>query len=160
MTPVWRLRRSTDGPGSIPRDTPARRVTPAEAPNFILGYTCANDVSGEGTWHPDLSNWRKKCSDTFGPVGPWIETDIADPHQLDIITRMNGQEKDRGSTSGMVFDCYAIVSGISQYITLHPGDIILTGAPGAVEQLHPGDVVEIEIPEIGTLRNPVVAEAE
>lgn len=137
---------------------PARKVSKEEAPNFILGYSCANDVSSEGSWHHDLSNWRKKCSDTFGPVGPWIETEVGDPHQLDIITRLNGKEADRGSTSGMVYNCYEIVSGISQYITLHPGDIILTGAPGAVEQLHPGDVVEIEIPGIGTLRNPVAAE--
>jgi 2-keto-4-pentenoate hydratase/2-oxohepta-3-ene-1,7-dioic acid hydratase in catechol pathway len=58
----------------------------------------------------------------------------------------------------MVYDCYDIVSGISQFVTLHPGDLILTGVPGAVESLHPGDVVEIEIPAIGILRNPVVAE--
>ena len=136
---------------------PARRVTPEQAPNFILGYTCANDVSSEGSWSKDLSNWRRKCCDTFGPVGPWIETDV-DPHNLEIITRMNGREHDRGSTSGMVYDCYTTVSGISQFATLHPGDLILTGAPGAVEQLHPGDLVEIEISGVGTLRNPVVAE--
>lgn len=137
---------------------PARRVSVEEAPNFILGYSCANDVSSEGSWHNDLSNWRKKCSDTFGPVGPWIETDVGDPHQLDIITRLNGKEADRGNTSGMVYNCYKIVSGISKYITLHPGDIILTGAPGAVDQLKPGDVVEVEIPGIGTLSNSVVGE--
>jgi 2-keto-4-pentenoate hydratase/2-oxohepta-3-ene-1,7-dioic acid hydratase in catechol pathway len=117
---------------------PARRITPQEAPNFIFGYTVGNDISGEGTWHPDISNWRKKGSDTFGPVGPWIETDIKDPHALEIITRLNGREADRGSTSGMVHNCYAIVSGISKYCTLHPG--------------------EVEIAGIGTLRNPVVAE--
>ena len=136
---------------------PARRVTPEEAPHFILGYTCGNDISGEGSWSPDLSNWRKKGSDTFGPVGPWIETDV-DPHRLEIATRLNGTERDRGSTSGMAYDCYATVSGISQFVTLRPGDLILTGAPGAVEQLHSGDLVEVEIPGIGTLRNPVVSE--
>ena len=77
----------------------------------------------------------------------------------EIITRLNGREGDRGSTSGMVHNCYAIVSGISKYATLHPGDIILTGAPGAVEQINPGDVVEVEIPGIGILRNPVIGEA-
>lgn len=136
---------------------PARRVTPAEAPNFILGYSCANDVSSEGSWSKDLSNWRRKSCDTFGPVGPWIETDV-DPHNLEIITRLNGKEHDRGSTSGMTYDCYATVSGISQFVTLQPGDLILTGAPGSVEQLRPGDVVEIEIAGIGTLRNPVISE--
>jgi 2-keto-4-pentenoate hydratase/2-oxohepta-3-ene-1,7-dioic acid hydratase in catechol pathway len=137
---------------------PTRNITPEEAPHFIFGYTIGNDVSSEGSWHPDISNWRKKGCDTFGPVGPWIETDVVDPHDLQIITRLNGREADRGSTSGMVRNCYAIVSGISKYATLHPGDIILTGAPGAVEQIRPGDVVEIEIPGIGILRNSVIGE--
>lgn len=137
---------------------PARRVNPDEAPHFILGYTCANDISSEGSWSKDLSNWRRKSTDTFGPVGPWVETEISNPHNLEIITRLNGRESDRGSTSGMVYDCYQTVSGISQFVTLNPGDLILTGAPGAVEQLHPGDMVEVEIPGIGTLRNPVAAE--
>ena len=136
---------------------PARNVTPEEAANFILGYTIGNDISSEGSWHNDLSNWRKKGSDTFGPVGPWIETDI-DPHNVEIITRLNGKEGDRGPTSGMIHNCYATVSGISKYATLRPGDLILTGAPGGVEQINPGDVVEVEIPEIGILRNPIVAE--
>ena len=138
---------------------PTRRVTPEEAPHFILGYTCANDVSSEGSWSQDSTMWRRKGCDTFGPVGPWIDTDI-NPHNLDIITRLNGRENDRGSTSGMIYNCYATVSGISQFATLHPGDLILTGAPGAVEALHPGDVVEIEIPGIGTLRNQVVSEGQ
>lgn len=137
---------------------PTRKITPQEAPHFIFGYTVGNDISSEGSWHPDISNWRKKGSDTFGPVGPWIETEIKDPHDLTIITRLNGREKDRGSTGGMVRNCYDVVSGISKYCTLYPGDIILTGAPGAVEEIKPGDVVEVEIPGIGTLRNPVAAE--
>jgi 2-keto-4-pentenoate hydratase/2-oxohepta-3-ene-1,7-dioic acid hydratase in catechol pathway len=136
---------------------PARKITPEEAPHFIFGYTVGNDISSEGSWHSDISNWRKKGSDTFGPVGPWIETDV-DPHNLEIITRLNGREGDRGSTSGMVHNCYAVVSGISKCCTLHSGDIILTGAPGAVEQIKLGDVVEVEIPGIGVLRNPVIAE--
>ena len=137
---------------------PARRVTAEEAPHFILGYTCGNDISGEGSWSPDISNWRKKGSDTFGPVGPWIETDV-EPQNLEVITRLSGTERDRGSTSGMTYGCYETVSGISQFVTLHPGDLILTGAPGAVEQLNHGDVVEVEIPGIGTLRNPVASES-
>ena len=136
---------------------PARRITPEEAPSFILGYTCGNDISSEGSWHDDPSNWRKKTSDTFGPVGPWIETDL-DPQSVDIITRVNGKETDKGSTSGMTFGCYETVSRISQFVTLHPGDLILTGAPGAVEALQPGDIVDVEIPEIGCLSNVVAAE--
>jgi 2-keto-4-pentenoate hydratase/2-oxohepta-3-ene-1,7-dioic acid hydratase in catechol pathway len=136
---------------------PTRRVTPEEARHFIFGYTCANDITSEGAWQADLSNWRRKGCDTFGPVGPWIETDL-DPHSVEIITRLNGKERDRGSTSGMHHNCWRIVSGISQFVTLRPGDVILTGAPGGVEALHSGDVVEVEIPQIGTLRNPVAAE--
>ena len=137
---------------------PARRVTPEEAPHFIMGYTCANDVSSEGSWHDDPSNWRKKTSDTFGPVGPWIETDL-DPPGVEIITRVTGKETDRGSQSGITFHCYETVSRISEFVTLHPGDLILTGAPGAVEGRKDGDVVEVEIPEIGILRNNVIAES-
>jgi len=90
-------------------------------------------------------------------VGPWIETEV-DPQALEIITRINGEEVDRGSTSGMNYDCYAVVSGISQHVTLHPGDLIMTGSPAKTKAIHPGDVIEVEIQGIGTLRNPVVAE--
>ena len=117
-------------------------------------YTVSNDISGAD--YRDAFMWRMKCSDTFGPVGPWIEATI-DPHKLDIITRVDGREEDRGSTRDMIHDCYAIVSNISQYCTLHPGDLITTGAPGSTRPLRPGEVVEVEIPGIGLLRNPIAA---
>ena len=82
---------------------PARRVKREEAADYIFGYTCGNDVSNEGVFQKDSTHYRRKNCDTFGPVGPWIETEL-DPHNLDIITRLNGTERDRGSTSGMVWD--------------------------------------------------------
>ena len=133
---------------------PAYRVSRDEAPHYIFGYSVSNDISG-ADYH-DAFMWRMKCSDTFGPVGPWIETTI-DPHSLDIITRVDGREEDRGNTRDMIHDCYAIVSNISQYCTLHPGDLITTGAPGSTRPLKPGEVVEVEIPGIGVLRNPIAA---
>ena len=136
---------------------PAFRVSEAEAPAYVFGYTVTNDVSGEGAWHGDLSHWRRKGTDTFGPIGPWIETEIQDHQNLQIITRVNGKVEDEGSTKDMVHSCFELISFISQQITLHPGDIITTGAPGLTRPLNAGEVVEVEIPEIGVLRNPIVA---
>ena len=133
----------------------AKHVDALNAPDYIFGYTCANDVSGEGEWSKDLSNWRRKCPDTFGPVGPWSETEL-DPHKTQITTILNESVHDTGETSGMIYNCYETVSRISEFVTLYPGDLILTGAPGAVEQLNPGDTVEVEIAGIGRLSNPVV----
>ena len=133
---------------------PAYRVSKEEARAYIFGYTVCNDISGAD--YRDAFMWRMKTSDTFGPVGPWIETEI-EPHNLDIITRVDGREEDRGNTRDMVHDCYTIVSNISQNCTLHPGDLITTGAPGGTRPLTPGEVVEVEIPGIGVLRNPIAA---
>ncbi len=108
---------------------PAHRVSPEDAPDYILGYTIADDVGAGPVWfHGDFTNWRTKTSDSFAPVGPWIETEM-DPHNVDIIVRVNGHEEQRGTTRDMVRNCYEIVSGISRYCTLHPGDIISTGSP-------------------------------
>jgi len=164
---------ATDEPITVPVDCPvleyegelcivigkrASRISEADAPGCIIGYTVSNDLDGGGAWH--LSGlWKQKMCDGFGPVGPWIETEV-DPHRLEIITRVDGREEDRGSTRDMVHNCYAIVSGISQFCTLHPGDLITTGAPGLTRGLNPGEVVEVEIPGIGTLRNPIVADSE
>ncbi|MEK7217281.1 MAG: fumarylacetoacetate hydrolase family protein [Chloroflexota bacterium] len=137
---------------------PAFKVSIDAAKDHIFGYTVSNDIgSGPAWFRADYSLWRVKSTDTFGPIGPWIETEIADPHQLDIIVRVDGREEDRGNTRDMVHNCYEIVSNISQYVTLNPGDMITTGAPGLTRALRPGEVVEVEIPEIGILRNPVAA---
>jgi 2-keto-4-pentenoate hydratase/2-oxohepta-3-ene-1,7-dioic acid hydratase in catechol pathway len=134
-----------------------RRVTPKEAPRFILGYTCGNDVSERGWQKDDWSFWRAKGSDTFAPVGPWIETDV-DPQNLELIVRVNEEEVQRCNTRDMLFTFAEIVSYISQQVTLRPGDLVFSGANGVTRAIKPGDVVEVEIPGIGVLSNPVEAE--
>lgn len=134
-----------------------RRVTPAGARRFILGYTCGNDVS-DRTWQSnDWTFWRAKGADTFAPVGPWIETDI-DPQQLELIVRVNGEEVQRAYTKDMLFTFSEIVSYISQQVTLHPGDLVYSGTTGVTAAMKPGDAVEVDIPGIGVLSNPVAEE--
>lgn len=134
-----------------------RRVTPQQAPKYILGYTCGNDVSERDWQKEDRSPWRSKGADSFAPVGPWVETDV-DPQRLELIVRVNGQEVQHACTKDMRFSFAQIVSYISQQVTLRPGDLVFSGSSGATGALHPGDVVEVEIPSVGLLRNPVVAE--
>ena len=134
-----------------------RRVSPADARRYILGYTCGNDVSDRTWQREDTTVWRAKGSDTFAPVGPWIETDI-NPQQLDLIVRLNGEEVQRVSTQDMLFSFAEIVSCISQQVTLRPGDLVFSGTVAVTSAIKPGDEVEVEIPGIGVLHNPVAAE--
>ena len=136
-----------------------RRVSPQEAGSYIFGYTCGNDVSERAWQKDDWTFWRAKGSDTFAPVGPWIETDI-NPQALEMIVRLNGEEVQHGRTEEMLFTFAEIVSYISQQITLQPGDLIFSGSTGVTTGLNDGDLVEVEIPGIGVLSNPVVREKE
>ena len=134
-----------------------RRVTPLEAPKCILGYTCGNDVSDRAWQKDDWTFWRAKGADTFAPVGPWIDTDV-DPQKLEMIVRLNGEEVQHGRTEEMLFTFAEIVSYISQQVTLRPGDLVFSGSTGVTVALKPEDLVEVEIPGIGVLSNPVEAE--
>jgi 2-keto-4-pentenoate hydratase/2-oxohepta-3-ene-1,7-dioic acid hydratase in catechol pathway len=133
------------------------RISVDEARGAVLGVTCGNDVS-ERDWQggpaKDLQWWRAKGADTFAPLGPWVVTGI-DYSKLLLITRVNGNVVQQQYTSDLLFDVPAVVSYISQWVTLEPGDLIYTGTPGSTSKLNPGDVVEIEIEGIGVLRNPV-----
>ena len=137
-----------------------KRVAPENALEYVLGYTCGNDVSARGWQRGDLQWWRGKSSDTFSPMGPWIETDIADPSKLTLETRLNGEVKQHSGTDQMIFDVPTMVSFISQVVTLLPGDAIFTGTCEGVGPMEDGDTVEIEISQIGVLRNPVMREVE
>jgi 2-keto-4-pentenoate hydratase/2-oxohepta-3-ene-1,7-dioic acid hydratase in catechol pathway len=123
----------------------------------IFGVTCGNDVS-ERDWQngprKDLQWWRAKGADTFAPLGPAIVTDL-DYGSLMLETRLNGELVQRQSTADLTFDGPAIVSWVSRWVTLAPGDVIYTGTPGSTRAMRPGDVVEVEIEGIGVLRNPV-----
>ena len=134
-----------------------RRVTPQEAGAYVLGYTCGNDVSERSWQKNDWTFWRAKGSDTFAPVGPWIETDV-DAQNLEMIVRVNGEEVQHGRTEEMLFTFAEVISYISQQVTLHPGDLVFSGSTGVTYGLKDGDVVEVEIPGIGVLSNPVKLE--
>jgi 2-keto-4-pentenoate hydratase/2-oxohepta-3-ene-1,7-dioic acid hydratase in catechol pathway len=124
---------------------------------YVLGYTCGNDVS-ERVWQKqDWTFWRAKGADTFAPVGPWIETE-ADPTNLEMVVRLNGREVQRANTRDMLHDFPAIISYISQQVTLYPGDLVFSGTTGTTRAMKPADVAEVEIGGIGVLRNYVVAE--
>ncbi len=131
-----------------------RSVRRDRALDFVFGYTCGNDVSARGWQKADLNWWRAKSSDTFSPIGPFIVTGI-DPLAAGIAARINGAEAQRGSPRDLLFDIPTLIEWISASVTLEPGDLIFTGTPGAPAELHPGDVVEVEIEGIGVLRNPV-----
>jgi 2-keto-4-pentenoate hydratase/2-oxohepta-3-ene-1,7-dioic acid hydratase in catechol pathway len=134
-----------------------RNATPDEARDAIFGVTCGNDVSERNWQHgpgKDLQWWRAKGCDTFAPLGPAIVTGI-DYGNLLLETRLNGESVQKQYTSDLIFACPAIVSWISGWVTLLPGDIIYTGTPGNTRKMSPGDTVEVEIEGIGVLSNPV-----
>jgi 2-keto-4-pentenoate hydratase/2-oxohepta-3-ene-1,7-dioic acid hydratase in catechol pathway len=134
-----------------------RNASPEEARDAIFGVTCGNDVSERNWQHgqgKDLQWWRAKGCDTFAPLGPAVVTDV-DYGNLMLETRLNGESVQKQTTADLIFDCPAIVSRISGWVTLLPGDIIYTGTPGSTKKLNPGDVVEVEIEGSGDLRNPV-----
>jgi 2-keto-4-pentenoate hydratase/2-oxohepta-3-ene-1,7-dioic acid hydratase in catechol pathway len=133
------------------------RISVEAAREAVFGVTCGNDVS-ERDWQggpaKDLQWWRAKGSDTFAPLGPCVATGIGYGKLL-LTTRVNGKVVQQQYTSDLLFDIPTVVSFISQFVTLEPGDIIYTGTPGSTTKLNPGDVVEVEIEGIGVLQNPV-----
>ena len=123
---------------------------------FVLGYTCLNDVTARDLQKKDVQFTRAKSFDTFCPIGPHIETDI-NPADVLVETRVNGALRQTGSTSLMLYPVAFLVRWISQMMTLYSGDVISTGTPAGVGTLAPGDIVEVKIAGIGVLRNPVHA---
>jgi 2-keto-4-pentenoate hydratase/2-oxohepta-3-ene-1,7-dioic acid hydratase in catechol pathway len=135
----------------------ARHVKQAQALDYVFGYTCANDISARELQTSDKQWGRAKGFDTFCPIGPWISTDIADPTELRIQTRLNGVTVQDSNTQHMIFSVPYLIEFISHVMTLEVGDVILTGTPAGVSPLKPDDMVEIEIEGIGVLRNWVEA---
>ncbi len=133
----------------------ARNVRAEDALKHILGYTCANDVTLRDLQKTDDQWARAKGFDGSCPLGPWVETDL-DPTDVRVETRVNGEVRQGGQTSDMVFGVATLIEYITAFMTLLPGDAILTGTPEGVGPLAPGDVVEVEVDGIGTLSNPVV----
>jgi 2-keto-4-pentenoate hydratase/2-oxohepta-3-ene-1,7-dioic acid hydratase in catechol pathway len=134
--------------------TTAYRVSKEDAPKYIFGITAGNDVS-ERVWQRNDVQWfRAKASDTFGPLGPAIVQGL-NYDDLLVQCRINGEVVQSQRTCDMLFPVDTIVSYVSQYVTLFPGDIIYTGTPGKTRAMHPGDKVEVEIEGVGTLKNTV-----
>jgi 2-keto-4-pentenoate hydratase/2-oxohepta-3-ene-1,7-dioic acid hydratase in catechol pathway len=134
-----------------------RYVSERDALSIVLGYSIGNDVS-ERTWQKaDSGLWRAKNADTFKPMGPWIETDVDLPSLVTRV-RINGKQMLQFHTNEMIFGVERYIAEITKYMTLHPGDVIWMGTEGSDADMKAGDVVEIELDQIGTLRNNVVAE--
>ena len=132
----------------------AKDVSPDAALSHVFGYTCGNDVSARDWQKNDRQWWRAKGCDTFAGLGPWIVHDI-DAADLLLTTRLNGKEVQKARTKELIFGVREIVSFLSRHTTLNPGDLIYTGTPGTTSAMKKGDVVEVEIEGIGTLRNTV-----
>jgi 2-keto-4-pentenoate hydratase/2-oxohepta-3-ene-1,7-dioic acid hydratase in catechol pathway len=133
---------------------PARNVSADEALSYVLGYCCGNDVTARDQQRSDVQYTRAKGYDSFCPIGPWIET-VLDPSDLHLVTRVDGEIRQDGRTSQMIFDVAAQIAFMSGVMTLLPGDVILTGTPAGVGPITDGQTVSVEIDGIGTLTNPV-----
>jgi 2-keto-4-pentenoate hydratase/2-oxohepta-3-ene-1,7-dioic acid hydratase in catechol pathway len=137
--------------GRICRDVPKERVG-----EVIFGYTVANDVTARDLQAKDGQWTRAKGFDSFCPLGPWIETTF-DPSDVEVRTELNGTVKQRSRTSLMIFDVATVIAYITSFMTLLPGDVVLTGTPEGVGPMQPGDVVSVAVEGIGTLTNRVVS---
>jgi 2-keto-4-pentenoate hydratase/2-oxohepta-3-ene-1,7-dioic acid hydratase in catechol pathway len=131
-----------------------KNVTESQALNYVLGYTIGNDVS-ERTWQRgDRTLWRAKNTDTFKPMGPWIVTGL-EPDDLHVKITLSGRVVGEYDVKSAIFSVRHYISEMSKYMTLYPGDVLWMGTDGATENMKDGDVCEIEVSQIGVLRNPV-----
>lgn len=126
-----------------------------DAFQYVLGYVCLNDVTARDIQRRDIQFTRGKSFDTFCPIGPWIETDL-DVSDVRVTCSVNGEIRQDGRTSKMVFPVEFLIRYISKQMTLKKGDVIATGTPSGVSKLNSGDVCEVTIDGIGTLRNTVI----
>ena len=133
----------------------ASRIRPEESPAHIFGVTAGNDISERDWQRDDLQWFRAKAADTFGPIGPMLVAGL-DYGDLRVETRLNGEVRQSESSADLIFRVDEIVSYISHYVTLEPGDVIFTGTPGTTRAMVEGDIVEIEVEGVGILRNRVV----
>jgi len=130
----------------------AKNVPAGAYKEYVLGYTCANDISARDFQRGDGQWARAKGSDTFCPLGPWIETDV-DPSDLRISGTLNGETKQDSRTSDLVFDLDFLVSHVTKYFTMEPGDVLITGTPAGIGDMPVGSEYEVTIEGIGSLKN-------
>jgi len=135
----------------------AKHLSEADALSCVFGYTIGNDVSERAWQREDRTFWRSKNTDTFKPMGPWIETDV-DLDAMHTNVRLNGEVRTSFRTNDMLFGVAHFIATMTRYLTLYPGDVIWMGTDGSSPNIKSGDVVEVEITGIGTLRNRFVKE--
>ena len=134
----------------------ARDVSVEQAQDYIFGVTAGNDVSERDWQGADLQWFRAKASDTYGPVGPVISRGV-NYDDLELTTRLNGEIVQQQRTSDLIFDTSDIVSYVSRYVTLMPGDVIFTGTPGTTQAMNEGDTVSVEVETVGLLENTIAS---
>ncbi len=152
--PSWTQNLHFEGELAVVIAREMRDVSEAEALRYVLGYTCAVDVTARDKQRSDLQWARGKSADGFCPVGPWLETDL-DTSSLSVQTRLNGELKQDGNTADLIFSVPKVLSYISSFLTLEPGDLVLTGTPDGVGPMQAGDKLEVTVEGIGTLEGYV-----
>ena len=148
--PSWTSNLHFEGELAVVISREMRDVAEADALQHVLGYTCAVDVTARDKQRSDLQWARGKSADGFCPVGPWLETDL-DTSSLSVQTQLNGEMKQDGNTEDLIFSVPKILSYISSFLTLKPGDLVLTGTPDGVGPMQAGDKLEVTVEGIGTL---------
>lgn len=133
------------------------RIAPEEAASVIFGYTVANDVTARDLQRSDKQWTRGKGFDTFAPVGPWIDTEF-DPTNRQVRCLVNNEVRQDGNTADFIFSIGEVLAFVTRFMTLEPGDLVLTGTPEGVGPVQPGDVMTVEVAGLGSISNPVVAE--
>jgi 2-keto-4-pentenoate hydratase/2-oxohepta-3-ene-1,7-dioic acid hydratase in catechol pathway len=156
VLPTWAGRIEYEGEIAVVIGRPARNVAPAEAWKHVSGIVPLNDVTARELQKKDGQWARAKGFDTFCAVGTPVPAQGIDPASLQVITRVNGTVRQQGKASDMAFPISYLIAWCSSFATLEEGDLITTGTPEGVGPLTPGDVVEVEIPGVGILSNPVV----
>jgi 2-keto-4-pentenoate hydratase/2-oxohepta-3-ene-1,7-dioic acid hydratase in catechol pathway len=157
--PEWAGRVDYEGELAVVMGRRCRRVSERDALSYVMGYSCFNDVTARDIQGQDGQWTRAKGFDTFGPFGPFVLLADELPSDTRVTTRLNGNVVQQDNISSMVFSVARIISFISRFATLEPGDIIATGTPEGIGRVNPGDRVEIEIDRIGTLSNPFISDS-
>jgi 2-keto-4-pentenoate hydratase/2-oxohepta-3-ene-1,7-dioic acid hydratase in catechol pathway len=152
--PSWTKELHYEGELAVVIARELSHVREQDALEYVLGYTCACDVTARDKQRSDLQWARAKSADGFCPVGPWLETDL-DPGSTRVRTLVNGEVRQDGSTADLIFSVPSILAYISGFMTLRAGDLVLTGTPEGVGELHVGDEVEVSVEGIGSLVNVV-----
>jgi 2-keto-4-pentenoate hydratase/2-oxohepta-3-ene-1,7-dioic acid hydratase in catechol pathway len=152
--PDWTQNFHFEGELALVIGTRAAQLTQENALAHVAGYTCGLDLTARDLQKTDLQWFRAKAADRFCPLGPWLETEF-DPADVRVTTRVNGEVRQDSRTSLMIFGVRAILAYVTRFVTLEPGDVVLTGTPEGVGPLQSGDTVEVEVEGLGVLTTPI-----